>query len=172
MNIVVRRNGGDRALVSLYRPWSLLDDIDKLASDIWDSWLPSNYEQNLVPHTDIYEEKCGLVLKTELPGIEQKDLDINLEGDRLTIKAEKHNEVKEDATHHVRERYYGKYFRSIILPYSVKEDDIAATFENGVLELRFPKAKEVKAKKIEFKVKDLKHGETKKRGRKPTHKTG
>ena len=126
-------------------------------------------EHSLVPHTDIYEEKNQLVMKTELPGIDRKDLDISLEGDRLTIKAEKKEEVKEVATHHTRERYYGQYFRSVTLPYPVKEGEISATFDKGVLELRLTKAEEVKAKKIEIKA-YLPEGETKKRERKPRQK--
>ena len=93
-----------------------------------------------------------LVMKTELPGIGREDLDITLEGDRLSIRAEKKEEAVEDATHHARERYYGQYFRSVTLPYAVKEEGIAATMENGVLEIRLPKAEEVKAKKIEIKA--------------------
>jgi HSP20 family protein len=169
MNIVLRKNGGERALVPFYRPWGLLDEIDKLASEMWDAWRPSLLERSLIPHTDIYEEKGELVMKTELPGIDKKDLDISLEGDRLTIKAEKKEEVKEDATHHVRERYHGQYFRSVALPYPVKEDSIAATFDNGVLELRLPKAEETKAKKIEIKA-QLQTPEPKKRQRKPRQK--
>jgi len=165
MNIIVRRNGGERALVPFYRPWGLLDEVDTLAREIWDSWKPFSFEDSLVPHTDMYEEKGQLVMKTELPGIDKKDLDITLEGDRLTIKAEKKEEVQEDATHHTRERYYGRYFRSVTLPYPVKEKKINAIFENGVLELRLPKTEEVKAKKIEIKA-QLPEGETKKRRRK------
>jgi len=151
MNIILR-NGGERALVPFYRPLSLLDEIDTIAREMWDARGPFTSEYNLVPHTDLYEEKGHLVMKTELPGIDRKDLEVNLEGDRLTIKAEKREEVKEEATHHTRERYYGRYFRSVTLPYPVKEDKISATFDNGVLELRLPKAEEVKAKKIEIKA--------------------
>ena len=169
MNIILRRDGGERALVPFYRPWSLLEEIDTLARDMWDAWRPFTLDRSLVPHTDIYEEKDELVMKTELPGIERKDLDITLEGDRLTVKAEKKEEVREEATHHARERYYGQYFRSVTLPYSVKEGSISATFDNGVLELRLPKAGEVKAKKIEVKA-QLPETETKKRQRKPRQK--
>jgi HSP20 family protein len=169
MNIVVRRNGEPRALVPFYHPLSLIDEMDRLARDMWDSWRPFTFDHSLVPHTDMYEEKGELVMKTELPGIEKKDLDITLEGDRLTIKAEKKEEVSEDATHHTRERYYGRYFRSVTLPYPVKEGKISATFDNGVLELRLPKADEAKAKKIEIKA-QLPEGETKKRQRKPREK--
>jgi HSP20 family protein len=170
MNIVLRRNGGERALVPFYRPWGLLDGIDRFASEMWNAWRPFASGQSRVPNTDIYEEKGELVMKTELPGIDKKYLDISLEGDRLTIKAEKKAEVKEDATHHVRERYHGQYYRSVTLPYSIKIDNIAATFDNGVLELRLPKAEEVKAKKIEIKAHQLPQGETKKRVQKPRQK--
>ena len=169
MNIILRKNGSDRALIPFYRPWGLLDEMDRFAREMWDSWRPFTLEPSLVPHSDIYEEKGQLVMKTELPGIDKKDVDVTLEGDKLTIKAEKKEEVKEDATHYTRERYYGQYFRSVTLPYPVKEGEISAAFDNGVLELRLPKAEEVKAKKIEIKA-ELPQGETKKRERKPRQK--
>ena len=169
MNIVLRKNGGKRALVPFYSPRGMLDEMDRFARDMWDAWRPFTMEHGLVPHTDIYEEKDQLVMKTELPVIDKKDLDVTLEGERLTIKAEKKEEVKEDATHHTRERYYGQYYRSVTLPYPVKEGKVSATFDNGVLELRLPKAEEVKAKKIGIKA-HLPEGETKKRLRKPRQK--
>jgi HSP20 family protein len=169
MNIVLRRGGRERALVPFYSPWGMLDEIEALTRETWDAWKPVTSDHSLVPHTDIYEEEGQLVMKTELPGIDKKGLDISLEGDRLTVKAEKKEEVKEEATHHTRERYYGRYFRSVTLPYPVKEDSISATFENGVLELRLPKAEEVKAKKIEIKA-QLPETGTNKRQRKPRKK--
>lgn len=120
MSIILRRNGSERAVVPFYRPWGLLDEIDILDMKMWDAWKPLTLERSLIPHTDIYEAKDQLVIKTELPDIDKKDLDISLEGDRLTIKAEKKEEVKEEATPHTRERYYSQYLRSITLPYSVK----------------------------------------------------
>ncbi len=169
MNIVLRRNSGETALVPFYRQWSLFEEMDRLTREVWDNWRPFTAEFSLVPFTDIYEEKDQLVVKTELPGIDKKDLDVSLDGDRLTIKAEKKEEVKEDATHHTHERYYGQYFRSVTLPYPVKEEEISATFDNGVLELRLPKAEEVKPKKIEIKA-NLPEGETTKKQRKPRSK--
>lgn len=171
MNIILRRNGGNRAVVPFYRPWDLLDEIDRFAGDFWETWRPFTKDTGLVPSTDIYEEDGQLVVKTELPGIDKKDLDVSLEGDRLSIKAEKKAETKEDANHRTRERYYGRYFRTVTLPYPVKEDEISATYENGILELKFPKAEEAKPKKIEIKA-QLPEGktETKKRQRKPRQK--
>ena len=88
----------------------------------------------------------------------------------LTIKAEKKEEVAEDATHHTRERHYGRYVRSMSLPFHVNGEKASATFGNGILELRFPKAEELQAKKIEVKAR-LPQGERKKRQRKPKEKS-
>ncbi|MFC1866452.1 Hsp20/alpha crystallin family protein [Chloroflexota bacterium] len=152
MNLIVRRNGGQEALGPFYRPSSLFEDIDTLTRGLRDSWQPFEVDDKLLPQTDMYEENGSIVLKTELPGVNKEDLDITLEGDRLTIKAEKKEESVEDATHHTRERHYGHYFRSVTLPYPVKEDDISATMENGVLKIELPKAEEVRAKRIEIKA--------------------
>lgn len=152
MNIILRRNDGEGGMVPAYRPLGSLDIWDSLSRELWDSWSPFTFGDGMVPYSDIYEEKDGLVMKAELPGVDKKDLEITLEGDRLTIKAEKKEESKEDATHHARERYYGSYLRSITLPYAVKEDRITAELENGVLEVRLPKGEEVKPRKIEVKA--------------------
>ena len=152
MIIVRRRNSDKHALIPFYQQWSLLDEMDRFARRTWDSWQPSEFDAGLVAYTDVYEQEDHLVVKTELPGTNEEDLNITLEGDRLTIKAEKREESAEDATHHTRERHYGQYFRSVTLPYPVKTGEISATFENGVLEIRLPKVEEVKAKKIEIKA--------------------
>ena len=171
MNITLYRNP-IRDLtpwMPFYRPMGLLDEIDQLARDIWASWQPGFFGMTLVPHTDVYEEKGQMVVKTELPGITEKDLEVTLEGDVLTIKAEKKEEVTEEATHHTRERYYGKYVRSMSLPSHVNGDKISAAFDNGVLELRIPKAEEVKPKRIEVKA-QLPEAKTRKRQRKTKEK--
>ena len=169
MNIVLRRSSGERALIPFYHPWRLLEEMDTLAREMWDAWRPFTPDKSLALHTGIYEEKDQLVMKAELPGINREDLDITVEGDRLTIKAEKKEEVKEEDTDRTRERYYSKYFRSVTLPCPVMEDKVTATFDNGVLELRLPKAEKIKPRKIEIKA-HLPEGETKKRQRKPRQK--
>ncbi|MFC1947847.1 Hsp20/alpha crystallin family protein [Chloroflexota bacterium] len=152
MNILVRRNDGEQGMVPFYGSrLSLLNAMDRFAGNIWESSKPYTLDTNLVAHSDIYEENDQLVMKTELPGIAKEDVNITLQGDRLTIKAEKKEAVIEDTACYARERIYGGYTRSIELPFPVKEDEISATFENGVLELRLSKAEESKAKKIEIK---------------------
>ncbi len=152
MNIIARRNGGRGALIPYYSPMSLLGEVEELANELWDSWRPFGPGFSLVPETDIYEEKGNLIMKTELPGIKKEDLDITLEGDRLTIKAEKKEETPEGASSHARERFYGRYCRSLTLPFPINGDRVSATLENGVLELKIPRAKEAKARRIEVKA--------------------
>ena len=156
-------------MVPFYRQPTLLEEMDRLARDMWDSWRPFTIDQAFAPHTDMYEEDGQFIVKTEIPGIDKDDLKVTLDGDKLTISAEKNGEVKEDATHHVQERYYGRYFRSVTLPYPVKEDEVSATLENGVLELKLPKAEEVKPKQIEIKA-QLPESEPAKKPRKPRKK--
>ena len=165
MNIVLKRNGEEKAVVPFFAPLTLLGDVDEIARRFWERWTPFTMDESITPQTDLYEEKGHLVLKTDLPGIEAKDIDVTLEGDRLTIKAERKQEVKEEKTHHALERYYGQYYRSITLPYPVKEGSIKTTFDKGVLELRMPRAEEIKARKIEVKA-DVPRVETPKTNRK------
>ncbi len=167
MNIILRRNPTTALIpwAPFYCRMSLFDEIEELAREAWGSWQPVVF-----PHTEMYEEKDELVMKVELPGIKKEDLDITLDGDRLTIKAEKkQEEVAEDATYHARERYYGQYSRSALLPFHVDGDKISATLENGVLEIRLPKAEQAKARQIEVKA-QIPQGEPKKRQRKPKQK--
>ncbi|RLC62978.1 MAG: Hsp20/alpha crystallin family protein, partial [Chloroflexi bacterium] len=89
------------------------------------------------------------VIKAEIPGVKDKDIDVSVEGDTLTIKGEKkaESEVKEE-NYHRSERYYGSFFRSIPLPSTGDAEKMEASYEDGVLEVSLPKAAEVKPKKI------------------------
>ena len=97
MDILVRRSSGEQGMVPFYGgPLSLLNAMDRFAGNIWESSKPYTLGTNLVPHSDIYEENDQLVMKTELPGIFKEEVNITLQGDRLTIKVEKKEAVFED----------------------------------------------------------------------------
>ena len=90
-----------------------------------------------------------LVMKGDLPGVSKDDLHITLEDGTLRIEAEKKEEKAEDGeTWYVRERHYGKYSRSMELPFRVAAEKISATLDKGVLEIKLPKAEEAKPKRI------------------------
>ena len=106
---------------------------------------------------DVVENKDDFIVKASVPGINPDDLDISYVDDTLTIKGEvkSENEVKEDQ-YHLRERRYGTFSRSITLPTKIKGDAIDASYQNGVITLRLPKAEDVKPKRIAIKVGDQK----------------
>jgi HSP20 family protein len=106
---------------------------------------------------DLVENKDDFVVKASIPGINPDDLDVSYSDDTLTIKGEvkEEKETKENQ-YHLRERRYGAFMRSITLPTKVKGNAIEASYQNGVLTLRLPKAEEVKPKRIAIKVSDQK----------------
>jgi HSP20 family protein len=145
-------NKTPRSITIVERPVSLFDE---LARDLWYSWpFRTTFEGMLSPRIDMFEEKDELVIKGELPSLKKEDFDITLDGDMLSIKAEKKEEkVSEDARYYSCERSFGQFVRSVSLPFPVNFDKISSTYVNGVLEIRLPKAEEAKAKHIEVHVK-------------------
>jgi HSP20 family protein len=105
------------------------------------------------PVLDMHETKDDVVLNFELPGISEKDISLSITGDLLTLKGERafNRDLKDDNYHHV-ERAYGKFERSVQLPMSVQAAKVKATYRDGVLEVRLPKAEEVKPKEIKIDI--------------------
>lgn len=113
-------------------------------------------EQILTPALDVKETEKELVVKADLPGIDEKDVNLTINDGVLTLRGEKKSEKKDEReNYHLVERSYGSFQRSIRLPESIDEDKVAANFDKGVLTVTLPKRPEmVKAqKKIEIKSK-------------------
>jgi len=105
------------------------------------------------PAVDITEDEAAFQLSAELPGMTEKDIEVSLSGDALTIKGEKHQEREEkDQNHYLTERSYGEFRRAFILPESVNREKVAAEFTNGVLTVTLPKTLQAAPKKIEVKA--------------------
>lgn len=103
----------------------------------------------LTPSVDIFEEGGELVVKADLPGIAKEDLNVSITENTLTITGEKKKEEKiEKKDYHRFERSYGSFSRSFRLPDNVSADKSKASFKDGVLEIRVPKTRESKQKKI------------------------
>jgi HSP20 family protein len=105
------------------------------------------------PPVDMHATKDDLVLTLELPGINEKDVAVTITGDLLTVKGERkfEQQVKDEDFLHV-ERTYGKFERLIQLPMAVQADKVKATYRDGVLEIRLPKAEELKPKEIKIDI--------------------
>jgi|SRR5438105_7901580 len=106
-----------------------------------------------VPAVDIYEDENSLNLKLEVPGIDQKDLDIQLENNTLTVRGERkfEHEEKEENFHRI-ERRYGSFARSFTLPNTVDTENVQANYENGILKIKLVKRAEAKPKQIKVSV--------------------
>jgi HSP20 family protein len=101
------------------------------------------------PALDVIDGKDAILLKLDLPGLRSEDVEIEVHEGVLTIKGERRFEEKvEEGQYHRLERSYGQFTRSLTLPKAVKSDEISATFDSGVLEVRVPKADEVKPRRI------------------------
>ena len=102
-----------------------------------------------VPPVDIYEDEHSITLKLEIPGINEKDIDIKLENNTLTVRGERtfEKEEKEENFHRI-ERRYGSFARSFTLPSTVDPENVEANYENGVLRVKLAKRAEAKPKQI------------------------
>lgn len=100
---------------------------------------------------DMYQTDNDVVVKASLPGVKPDEVDISIIGDTLTIKGEHREEKEEKKKDYLyRERTYGSFSRSVLIPVSVQADKANALFEDGVLTLTLPKAEEIKPKQIKI----------------------
>ena len=105
------------------------------------------------PTLDLSETKDAVVVKAELPGVEQKDIAVSLQDGVLTIKGEKESEKEEkDKQYHRVERSHGAFYRAIRLPAAVEAGKVTATFKDGVVIITLPKAPEAKGTAIPVKA--------------------
>jgi HSP20 family protein len=108
---------------------------------------------NFIPPVDVYEDAQQLVLKMEVPGIKQEDLDVRIENQVLTVKGERklEKDVKEENFHRV-ERRYGTFTRSFTLPQTVDTAAPKASYDNGVLTITLPKKEAAKPKQVKVEI--------------------
>jgi HSP20 family protein len=138
---------------------SLRHSMDRMFDDsfVRPSRILSTLGEAGAPTLDVYQTPNDVVVKTILPGLKPEDVSIDITGETLTIKGESkaEQEVKEE-DYLYRERRYGTFSRSVILPSELKSDKAEATMEDGVLTLTIPKAEELKPKAIKVKAKEKK----------------
>jgi HSP20 family protein len=101
------------------------------------------------PPADVYETEAGFMIALDLPGVDRKAVEIDIHDNRLIIKGTR---VVEESTKQRTERPGGKFLRTFTVPGSVDQSQIGAEYRDGVLQIRLPKRKEQKSKRVEIKV--------------------
>ncbi|HVO79296.1 MAG TPA: Hsp20/alpha crystallin family protein [Terriglobales bacterium] len=134
---------------------TLQDRMNRLFRD---SFGPEASEEALTttrfaPLVDVYEDEHNITLKIEVPGIEEKDIDVRIENNTLTVHGERKFEKEEKEENFRRiERQYGSFTRTFTLPNTVDADKITANYDKGVLKIALAKKAEAKPKQIKVNV--------------------
>jgi HSP20 family protein len=143
--------GGGRELDRFRREMDTL--FDRFTREPFGFFTPAAGPTTLSPDLDVSETESNVLIRCELPGVDPKDVDINISGDVLTIRGEKKlTEEEQKESFDLVERNWGAFSRSIALPQHVKPEKVEAHYKNGVLKIVLPKAEEAKARKIEIKT--------------------
>jgi HSP20 family protein len=133
---------------------SLHDQVNRLLDSNFSRG--GNTETDLAtwaPAVDIYETEGELVVKADLPDLDEKDIDVRIENNVLTIRGERKFEKSINQDNYLRvERTYGAFSRSFSLPNTIDSEQIHAEYRNGVLSVRMPKREESKPKQIKVSV--------------------
>jgi HSP20 family protein len=139
-----------------FREFSTLQDrMNRLFRD---SFGPEGAEEALTttsfaPPVDVYEDEHNVTLKIEVPGIEEKDIDVRIENNTLTVHGERKFEKEEKEENYRRvERQYGSFTRSFTLPTTVDHENVSAIYDKGVLKIKLAKKAEAKPKQIKVNV--------------------
>ena len=138
----------DDPFFSLHREMNrLFDDFMRGFGD----GAPAAFNGGFGPSVDVSETDKDVKVTAELPGLDEKDVEVMLADNVLTLRGEKKSET-EDKNRHMSERFYGRFERRIPLPVEVDQDKVAASFKNGVLSIMMPKSAKAqqKAKKIQI----------------------
>lgn len=154
--------GGRRSLTpassqdSMHPVVSLQREMNRLFEDMFRGFemsFPADFGARALsggwPQLEVNDDDDAVRVSAELPGMEEKDVELLLEDGVLTVRGEKRSQ-NEDAKKHFSERYYGSFERRIQLGYEIEEDKVKADFKNGVLEVVLPKDKSAtpRAKRI------------------------
>jgi HSP20 family protein len=131
---------------------TLRNQMDRLF-DSFGTW-PGEPASDITPRVDVCETDKELDIDAELPGMEDKDIDVTLSGDMLTIRGETKFEHEENKKNfHISERSYGSFSRSIHLPFDADPKNVTAKFEKGVLHIAIPKPEHMAAETAKIPVK-------------------
>ena len=148
--------------MTLLTRWDPLRDLatmqNRLNRFVRESYSPEGPEEALTttsfaPPVDIYEDEHTIAVKMEVPGIDEKDIDVRIESNTLTVHGERKIEKEEKEENFRRvERQYGSFTRSFTLPSSVDTGQVSAHYDKGILKISLAKKAEAKPKQIKVNV--------------------
>ncbi|MBF0158287.1 MAG: Hsp20/alpha crystallin family protein [Magnetococcales bacterium] len=141
------------AMVS-YDPFHTINTLHREINRLFDRGMVEDGMMSQWPlRVDIREDNDRITIHADIPGMEQKDIQVNVENGRLTISGERQfkDEAKRDHYHRI-ERAYGQFSRTFQLPNTTSPDQIQASYRNGVLEIVLPKREEMKPRAITVNV--------------------
>jgi HSP20 family protein len=148
--------------MTLLTRWDPLRDLatmqNRINRFVRESYSPEGPEEalgttNFAPPVDIYEDEHTITLKMEVPGIDEKDIDVRIENNTLTVHGERKIEKEEKEENFRRvERQYGSFTRSFTLPSSVDTGQVSAQYDKGILKISLAKKAEAKPKQIKVNV--------------------
>jgi len=131
---------------------------DRINRVFRETYSPEGRDETLTtssfaPAVDVYEDEHSVTLKIEVPGIEEKDIDVRIENNTLTVHGERKIEKEEKEENYRRvERQYGSFTRTFNLPTTVDSEKVSANYDKGVLKIALPKKAEAKPKQIKVNV--------------------
>lgn len=133
-----------------YNPWQEMNSLQRQLNRLFDDALTSDNwgdfsNLSKLPAAELTETNDALHLKLEVPGMEAKDLDIQVMADRVAISGERKSEIKEKTRSEFR---YGKFQRVIPLPARIQNTNVTADYKDGILNLTLPKSEEEKNKVV------------------------
>jgi HSP20 family protein len=130
---------------------SLQGDMNRLFDRFFEGRTPNGGGRRWIPAMDLVETEDALVLRGDLPGMNEDDVDIEIKDNVLTVSGERksENEEKGEGYHRV-ERAFGSFSRSLNLPQGIDPEKVEASFDNGVLEVRIPKPAEAKPTRVQI----------------------
>jgi HSP20 family protein len=131
---------------------ALQEEMNQLRNRLFGDGEEDWFTGTIVPELDVSETETAIEVRMDVPGVTAKDIDIQINGNVLTVTGERKEEKEEKGkTFHRVERRYGNFSRSVTLPCTVVESEVAAEYRDGVLTVKLPKSEESKAHKIKVK---------------------
>ena len=133
---------------------TITDRMNRLFQDTYGTQSrEEGLTSSFVPAVDIYEDEHYVTVKMEVPGIDQKDIDVRLENNTLTVRGERkfEKDEKEENFHRI-ERRYGSFYRAFTLPNTLDSEKVQADYEGGVLKIKLAKKAEAKPKQIKVNI--------------------